>query len=97
MLMIPKEESEQAGIDPNRHAYLDYPELGLVGYPTNSEAIHQMHCLNVLRMNLYFNVEYTRQHCGHEYCHEPGKYAELHIGKRAQGLVSGASTNTTTS
>jgi hypothetical protein len=45
VFLVPKEDAEQSGIDPKRHAYWDNPEAGLVGYPAGIEALHQVHCL----------------------------------------------------
>ena len=42
---MPKEQAEQAEIDPKRHAYWNDPEKGLVGHPVRIEATHQLHCL----------------------------------------------------
>ncbi|KAI1813966.1 hypothetical protein GGS20DRAFT_598566 [Poronia punctata] len=62
-IMIPKEEAAKAAIDPDRHAYIDRPDIGMVGYPVVPEAVHQMHCLDVLRQNLYYNKAYTDATC----------------------------------
>ena len=82
--MIPKEEAELADIDPARHAYIDRPDLGMVGYAAIPEALHQMHCVNTLRQSLYYNIEHTRKNCALPHC-IPGKDAEegnrLHIGE----------------
>ncbi|ORY70415.1 uncharacterized protein BCR38DRAFT_521202 [Pseudomassariella vexata] len=79
VILIPEEDAEQAAIDKSRHAYFDSPEMGLVGYPVKVEAIHQMHCLNLLRMNLYYNIDHTRETCGPPHCAGPEKYVQLHI------------------
>lgn len=75
-----REEAAQAALDPARHVYFDNPELGLEGFPVKLEAIHQMHCLNLLRMNLYYNIEHTRATCGPPHCDGPEEYVQLHIG-----------------
>ncbi|KAI0398004.1 hypothetical protein F5Y17DRAFT_413128 [Xylariaceae sp. FL0594] len=67
-VMIPKEEAEAADIDPSRHAYIDRPDIGMVGYPVLPEAVHQMHCVNMLRKNLYYNIEHTRSACKPPLC-----------------------------
>ncbi|KAK3311965.1 hypothetical protein B0H66DRAFT_538913 [Apodospora peruviana] len=64
-------DAAQADIDPARHAYWDNPAAGLQGYP------------NLLRQNLYYNVEFTRRNCaamgGCHAEHEPEEYARYHI------------------
>ncbi|KAI1815966.1 hypothetical protein GGS20DRAFT_275679 [Poronia punctata] len=62
-IMIPKSEAQKADIDPSRHAYIDRPDLNMVGYPVLPEAVHQMHCVNLLRKNLYYNVQHSRDTC----------------------------------
>ncbi|KAI0889443.1 uncharacterized protein GGS22DRAFT_196960 [Annulohypoxylon maeteangense] len=59
ILLVPKEEAKESGIDPEIHAYFDNPEKGLVGHPVLIEATHQLHCLNLLRRYSYFNFNYT--------------------------------------
>lgn len=80
--MIPKDEAEQAGIDPNRHAYVDRPDLGVVGYPVLPEATHHMHCISMLRQNLYYNINHTRQDCHPPTCEGPEleEWRVLHVG-----------------
>ncbi len=88
-IMIPKEEASLADIDPNRHAYIDRPDLGMVGYAVIPEAMHQMHCVNTLRQNLYYNIEHTRKHCALPHCLSGPEHEEtmrLHIGM--QGIFS---------
>lgn len=80
VVLISKEDAAQADIDPARHAYLDAPERGLVGYPVKIEAIHQMHCLNLMRMHLYYNYPHTKETCGPPICAGPEEYVRLHIG-----------------
>ena len=87
--LIPKEDATQADIDPQRHVYLDYPERDLVGFPVLMEATHQMHCLNKLRMNLYFNIEHTRKGCMSDAsCTEPEEYKQIHIGEHPKSSLS---------
>lgn len=45
LLLLPKEQAAQVGIDPTKHAYWNDPEQGLVGHPVRLEATHQLHCL----------------------------------------------------
>ncbi|KAI1094223.1 hypothetical protein F5B19DRAFT_446440 [Rostrohypoxylon terebratum] len=61
ILLVPKEEAQESGIDPEIHAYFDNPEKGLVGHPVIIEATHQLHCLNLLRRYSYFNFNYTSE------------------------------------
>ncbi|GAB1316862.1 hypothetical protein MFIFM68171_07072 [Madurella fahalii] len=62
LLLLPKEQAAQVGIDPARHAYWNDPEQGLVGYPVRLEATHQLHCLNVLRRFSYFHYNFTNEY-----------------------------------
>ena len=80
-IMIPKDEAVDADIDPERHAYIDRPDIGMVGYAVIPEAMHQMHCVNELRRHLYYNIEETRKTCTPELCLGPEheKYRRLHI------------------
>ncbi|KAK0619508.1 hypothetical protein B0T14DRAFT_603301 [Immersiella caudata] len=61
LLLLPKEQAAQVGIDPTRHAYWDDPGQGLVGYPVRLEATYQLHCLNLLRRFSYFHYNYTNE------------------------------------
>ncbi|KAI0439359.1 hypothetical protein F4803DRAFT_47623 [Xylaria telfairii] len=70
-IMIPKEEAAAADIDPARHAYVDRPDIGMVGYPVLPEAVHQMHCVNMLRRNLYYNKEHSSSTCRPPFCVPP--------------------------
>ncbi|KAG0648777.1 hypothetical protein D0Z07_4706 [Hyphodiscus hymeniophilus] len=70
-IMIPKEEAARADIDPARHAYIDRPDLGVEGFPVLPEAIHEMHCVNMVRRNLYYNIEHTRAGCHPPNCEPP--------------------------
>lgn len=81
--MIPKEEAESADIDPTRHAYVERPDLGVEGYPVLPEAIHEMHCVNMLRRNLYYNIEHTRANCHPPNCEPPEleSWRIQHVGK----------------
>ena len=44
-ILVPRDQAEQAGIDPTRHAYWNDPEKGLVGHPVRIQATHQLHCV----------------------------------------------------
>ncbi|KAI1776747.1 hypothetical protein F4818DRAFT_411754 [Hypoxylon cercidicola] len=61
ILLVPEDDAEDSGIDPETHAYFDNPEKGLVGYPVLIEATHQLHCLNLLRRYSHFNFNYTSE------------------------------------
>lgn len=82
-IMIPKEEAAAADIDPARHAYVDRPDIGMVGYPVLPEAVHEMHCVNMLRRNLYYNKEHSLSTCRPPFCVPPEleDWDILHIGE----------------
>jgi hypothetical protein len=42
---VKKEDAVRDGIDPDKHAHFDVPEMGIDGYPVLVETMHQMHCL----------------------------------------------------
>lgn len=42
---VKKEDAARDGIDTDKHAHFDVPELGIDGYPVLVEMMHQMHCL----------------------------------------------------
>ena len=81
--MIPKSEASEADIDPARHAYIDRPDLGVEGYPVLPEAIHEMHCVNMVRRNLYYNIEHTRKGCHPPDCEPPEleSWRIQHVGR----------------
>ncbi|EFW99947.1 hypothetical protein CMQ_265 [Grosmannia clavigera kw1407] len=83
-------EAEQAGIDPARHAYVDRPDLGAVGYPVLPEAVHHMHCVSMLRKNLYYNINHTRQDCHPPTCESPEleEWRIFHVGMADRILTS---------
>ncbi|CAJ2507519.1 Uu.00g087050.m01.CDS01 [Anthostomella pinea] len=56
--IIPAARAEKAGLMPNQAKRLD-SQGG--GYFVEVEAIHHLHCLNVLRQNVWFNAEYYRE------------------------------------
>ncbi|OTB06568.1 hypothetical protein M426DRAFT_9700 [Hypoxylon sp. CI-4A] len=79
IMLVPKEEAEDSGINPKIHAYFDNPEEGLVGYPVIAEATHQLHCLNLLRRYSYFNFNYTSE-AEHEALSKTNEYWQsLHV------------------
>ncbi|KAJ8110833.1 hypothetical protein ONZ43_g5774 [Nemania bipapillata] len=56
--VIPESQGEKAGLTPNQAKRLD-SQGG--GYFVEVEAIHHLHCLNVLRQNIWFNADYYRE------------------------------------
>ncbi|KAF2035098.1 hypothetical protein EK21DRAFT_33411, partial [Setomelanomma holmii] len=58
VFFVKKQEAIRDEINPDKHAYFGAPESGVEGYPVVIEAVHQIHCLNVLRKNLYFNHDF---------------------------------------
>jgi hypothetical protein len=85
--MIPRGEEAAADIDLSRHAYVDRPDIGMVGYPVLPEAIHVMHCVDKLRQNLYYNIEHTRKYCKLNSC-VPPEMEEWDILHISRGLPS---------
>ncbi|KAF2125132.1 hypothetical protein P153DRAFT_400618 [Dothidotthia symphoricarpi CBS 119687] len=86
VMLIPKEDAKQSDIDPEKHAYWDAPELGLEGYPVGVEVLHQLHCLDMLRRNLWFNIDFTREQARKDcpeskpdLCGEPQEFTNTHI------------------
>ncbi|KAJ8061659.1 hypothetical protein OCU04_009460 [Sclerotinia nivalis] len=55
-MIIPIEDAPRAGISLD-HFRVDEKDGG-PGYPATVEALHQLHCLNLLRQGLYYNSEY---------------------------------------
>jgi len=57
-LSVPESLAERSGIASDQvkiaHKYGG-------GYPDNVEGLHHLHCLNLLRQGLWFNVEYYRE------------------------------------
>ena len=80
VLLVQRGDEEAAGIAPDRHVYWDDPKKGLVGYPVLLEAVHQLHCLDMLRKHLWYNVEWTREHYGESEKMMDNVIRELHIG-----------------
>jgi hypothetical protein len=87
VLLVQKGDETAAGIDSDRHVYWDEPQKGLVGYPVLVEAVHQLHCLNVLRKHLWYNVEWTREQYSEGERMVDGVTRELHIGMYAATLI----------
>jgi hypothetical protein len=80
VLLVQKGEETAAGTEPDRRVHWDEPERGLVRYPVVVEAVHQLHCLNVLRKHLWYNVEWTREQYSEGEKMTDGVTRELHIG-----------------
>lgn len=55
--LIPAEHASQYGLTKD-HVQIATKYGG--GYPANVEGLHHLHCLNLLRQALYYNVEYYR-------------------------------------
>jgi hypothetical protein len=51
-IMIPKEEAAAADINPARHTYIEKRDIWMICYPVLSEAVYEMHCVNLLRINI---------------------------------------------
>lgn len=50
VFLVKKEDAVQSGIDPDKHAFFDAEEEGIVGYPVAVEAMHQIHCLVIVHI-----------------------------------------------
>ncbi|KAK4223862.1 hypothetical protein QBC38DRAFT_516132 [Podospora fimiseda] len=79
LLLLPKEQAAQVGIDPKKHAYWNNPEKGLVGHPVRLEATHQLHCLNLLRRYSYFHYNYTSEYDAEPLKQVPFHYRRIHV------------------
>ncbi|KAF7197985.1 Oxidase ustYa [Pseudocercospora fuligena] len=62
-MLIPPEYATDFGIDPDKHV-LYTPETQenapYTGYLATPDALHNLHCLNVVREALYYNYDYYR-------------------------------------
>jgi hypothetical protein len=87
-IMVLKDEAEEADIDQSRHEYVDTPDLSLEGYPVLPEAIYEMHCVNTVYRNLYYNIEHTRANCHPPNCEPPEveSWRIQHIGRCQSNL-----------
>ena len=56
-ILVSPEDASTSDISPERHVFLPR-ELGGPGFPANVEVLHQLHCLNMVRQALYYNVDY---------------------------------------
>ncbi|KAK4498836.1 hypothetical protein PRZ48_009346 [Zasmidium cellare] len=51
------------------------------GYPATIQAIHQLHCLNLLRKSLWFNVDYYREEAKGSWGHnQTDADVQVHVG-----------------
>ncbi|BDD54456.1 hypothetical protein MPDQ_005013 [Monascus purpureus] len=76
-LIVPYEFAEAAGIERNRFHITE--KEGGPGYPAFVAVLHQLHCLNLLRKSLYFNVEYYRN-LGENEFGSSEKVLQAHVG-----------------
>jgi hypothetical protein len=56
-LTVPIEEAPKSGLKPDQVQI--NPKYG-GGFPANVEGLHHLHCLNLLRQSLYYNIDYYR-------------------------------------
>lgn len=55
---VPDELAERSGLTKD-HVHIRSKYGG--GYPANVEGLHHLHCLNLLRKALYYNIDYYRE------------------------------------
>lgn len=55
---VPESEALKSGMTP---AHVHIREKYGGGYPGNVEGLHHLHCLNLLREALYYNIDYYRE------------------------------------
>ena len=56
-LRVPVEEAPKSGL---RHDLVQINPRHGGGFPANVEGLHHLHCLNLLRQSLYYNIDYYR-------------------------------------
>jgi hypothetical protein len=56
-LAVPVEQAARSGL--KRDQVQINPKYG-GGFPANVEGLHHLHCLNLLRQSLYYNIDYYR-------------------------------------
>ena len=56
-LAVPVEQATRSGLKPDQVQI--NPKYG-GGFPANVEGLHHLHCLNLLRQSLYYNIDYYR-------------------------------------
>ncbi|KAH8697866.1 hypothetical protein BGW36DRAFT_295718, partial [Talaromyces proteolyticus] len=76
-LIVPDEDAKAAGIEQNRFHITE--RYGGPGYPAFVAGLHQLHCLNLIRKSLYFNIDYYRTLHKVEFL-DRKEILELHIG-----------------
>ncbi|KAF2159758.1 hypothetical protein M409DRAFT_37860 [Zasmidium cellare ATCC 36951] len=57
-VLIPAEIGKRVGLAPDQ---VQVNEKYGGGFPANVEGLHQLHCLNLLRQGLYYNIDYYRE------------------------------------
>lgn len=73
--VIPYEDGLKAGLTPG-HVQRNEKYGG--GFVVNLEGMHHLHCLNLLRKSLYFNVDYYKQLGEHAFKNDE-HILQLHI------------------
>ena len=56
-IAVPLDEAPKSGIKPDQVQI--NPKYG-GGFPANVEGLHHLHCLNLVRKGLYYNIDYYR-------------------------------------
>lgn len=56
-LVVPVSEASKSGL---KSTQVQINPIHGGGFPANVEGLHHLHCLNLLRQTLYFNVDYYR-------------------------------------
>ncbi|KAN0103283.1 protein of unknown function (DUF3328) domain containing protein [Hyaloscypha variabilis] len=56
-IAVPVDEAPKSGIKPDQVQI--NPKYG-GGFPANVEGLHHLHCLNLVRQGLYYNIDYYR-------------------------------------
>ena len=57
-MLVPQELGEKVGLAADQ---VQVNEKYGGGFPANVEGLHQLHCLNLLRQGLYYNIDYYRE------------------------------------
>jgi len=57
-VVVPADQAERVGL---RTDQVQISEKYGGGYPANVEGLHQLHCLNLVRQSLYYNIDYYRE------------------------------------
>ncbi|PMD64200.1 uncharacterized protein K444DRAFT_660561 [Hyaloscypha bicolor E] len=56
-IAVPRSEAPKSGLKPSQVQI--NPKYG-GGFPANVEGLHHLHCLNLVRQSLYYNIDYYR-------------------------------------